>query len=118
MIARCTNPNHPSWKDYGGRGIKVCERWLVFKNFYDDMFSSYRAGLTIDRENNSLGYFKENCRWIPGDEQPLNTRATRKVTVGGVTLAAKQWSRVTGVSYQTLLHRLNKGWPHEKAVQP
>ena len=118
MIARCTNPNHPSWKDYGGRGIKVCERWLAFKNFYDDMFSSYQHGLTIDRENNELGYFEENCRWVPQEEQPRNTRATRRLTIAGVTMSAKQWSRKTGVHYSTLLNRINKGWPHEKAVQP
>src|SRR5580704_10326728 len=107
MLARCTNENHPSWKDYGGRGIKVCERWMDFSLFYKDMSGGYQPGLTIDRENNNAGYCKENCRWIPGSEQHLNTRATRKVTVGGVTMVAKEWSRKTGVTYGKLLWRLN-----------
>lgn len=118
MIARCTNPRHPVWKDYGGRGIKVCERWMDFSAFHKDMGESYRHGLTIERKNNNAGYSKENCLWIPKSGQVLNTRKTRRVTVAGVTMVAKQWSRKTGVNYQTLLHRLNVGWPHERAVQP
>jgi len=118
MIARCTNERHPSWKDYGGRGITVCERWMKFAEFYKDMGESYRTGLTIDRRDNNAGYCKDNCRWIPQAYQPLNMRSTRHVTVGNVTMAAKQWARKTGVVYGTLLGRLNRGWSHERAIQP
>jgi len=118
MIARCTNPNHPSWKDYGGRGIKVCERWLDFREFYNDMGAGWGKGLTIERKDVNGNYEPINCIWILGSEQSLNTRKTRSVTVNGITMVAKQWSRITGVHYATLIHRLNKGWPHKKAVQP
>jgi len=118
MIARCTNKNHPSWTDYGGRGIGVCPRWMDFLSFYEDMADGWREGLTIDRENNNAGYCKENCRWITQADQILNRRNTRLITIGGTTMAAKLWSRKTGVAYSTLLHRLKKGWSHERAVQP
>lgn len=118
MLARCTNKNHPSWKDYGGRGISVCEQWNAFQAFRDDMGPGFNPGLSIERKDNNSGYSKENCCWIPRSEQILNTRRTRRVTVGGVTMVAKQWSRKTGIAYATLLHRLNQGWPHEMAVQP
>lgn len=62
FVARCTNPNHRSWKNYGGRGITVCEEWRAFENFYRDMSSGYAPGLQIDRINNNAGYYKENCR--------------------------------------------------------
>lgn len=118
MLARCTNPKHPSWKDYGARGIVVCDEWTDFMAFYKDMRAGYRQGLTIDRQNNNAGYCKENCRWIPDAEQHVNTRKTRMLTVDGVTMAAKKWSQKTGIAYSTLLSRLNKGWSHERAVQP
>lgn len=118
IIARCTNQQHPNWKDYGGRGITVCERWLDFMGFYNDVAPTYQAGLTIERKDNNAGYCLENCRWIPQSEQILNTRKTRRVTVGGVTLPAKHWARKTGIPYATLLHRLNQGWAHEVAVRP
>lgn len=118
MFARCTNPNHPSYADYGGRGITVCERWMDFRLFYDDMGAGWRDGLSIERKNNNAGYCKENCHWIPQSEQPLNTRKTRRLTIGGVTMVAKQWSRKTGIPYATLIHRLNQGWAPELAVQP
>ena len=118
MLSRCTNRHHPSWKNYGGRGITVCAEWTDFMAFHKDMAEGYREGLTIDRENNNAGYCKENCRWIRQSGQMLNTRRTRLLTVGGITMAAKQWSKKTGVKYATLLSRLNQGCPHEKAVMP
>lgn len=118
MIARCTKPQHPSWKDYGGRGITVCERWKSATAFIEDMFGGWRPGLSLDRRDNAKGYNPSNCRWILPEMQPLNTRKTRLLTVGGITLAAKQWSRKTGIHYNTLLNRLNRGWSHEQAIQP
>jgi hypothetical protein len=118
MIARCTNNKHPSWRGYGGRGISVDERWLDFVTFHKDMGGTYQKGLTIDRKDNNAGYCKRNCRWAPRSEQILNTRKTRRVTVGGVTMVAKRWSEKTGIAYSTLLNRLNKGWPHKIAIQP
>jgi hypothetical protein len=73
MIQRCTNPNQKFFRNYGGRGIKVCERWMTFENFLSDM-GERPIGTTIDRENNDLGYFKENCRWATRKEQQNNLR--------------------------------------------
>jgi hypothetical protein len=76
MIQRCTNPKHPNWKRYGGRGIKVCRRWMRFENFLADMGRRPQPHLSIDRRNNEKGYFKSNCRWATRKEQMNNTRLT------------------------------------------
>lgn len=72
MIQRCSNPNNPAYRRYGGRGIKVCNRWLDFLNFCKDMSKTYKPELTIDRINNDGNYEKANCRWVTRKENNNN----------------------------------------------
>jgi hypothetical protein len=74
MRQRCLNPNHTNYKHYGGRGIKVCERWLDFDNFLADMGRKPDPELTLERIDNSKGYEPANCKWATMKEQSNNTR--------------------------------------------
>jgi hypothetical protein len=75
MIARCTNPKNSRYKDWGGRGIKVCERWRKFKNFLADM-GQKPTGMSLDRINNDGDYRPDNCRWATWKEQNHNRRSS------------------------------------------
>ena len=74
MIQRCTNKNAQNYKDYGERGIIICNEWLDIANFINDMYPTYVHGLTLDRENHLGNYEKSNCRWTTKNVQSRNTR--------------------------------------------
>lgn len=79
MVNRCTNPAHAQWDNYGGRGITVCDSWKEdFFNFLEDMGQPVDSSLTLDRKDNDLGYFKDNCRWTTMTVQINNTRRAEK----------------------------------------
>lgn len=82
MKARCNNPNSTVYKNYGGRGIVVCERWMDFKNFYSDMLPTWKPGLTIDRIDNDGPYCKANCQWATRRQQRINQRPRKKYQQG------------------------------------
>ena len=105
MIQRCTNPDATYYKNYGGRGITVCERWLVFDAFLSDM-GLRPAGTSIDRGDNSKGYSPGNCRWIGRQEQSRNTRANRLVTIGSETRCLIEWCEVYKLDYSTVFWRI------------
>jgi len=90
MIQRCNNPKAVNYEKYGDKGIKVCDEWLMIENFVSDMDSTFQDGLSLDRENNSLGYNKSNCRWATKNVQARNTRL----------IYASNTSGYRGVSWQ------------------
>jgi hypothetical protein len=75
MKTRCDNPNCTQYKWYGGRGISYCVAWKDFEHFYNDMFSSWQEGLTLDREDTNGNYNKDNCRWVTRQVQAENRNA-------------------------------------------
>lgn len=112
MIDRCTNPKFRQWQDYGGRGIDVCERWTLFKvgfhNFVADM-GPRPDGYSLDRIDNTKGYFPSNCRWASKKEQQRNQRVTRKVVIEGVEYIAAELAERSGMKTDTIIHRANQG---------
>lgn len=116
MIHRCTNKNAANYAMYGGRGITVCEEWLQFENFYRDM-GERPNGHSLDRINNNLGYFKDNCRWASTVEQLNNRRNNHLITFCNKTQTLSQWAREIGLKPKTLSARINdEGWSIEKAL--
>lgn len=83
MIQRCNNPKSKYYKNYGGRGISVCNEWLDINSFINDMFPSFIEGLTIDRENPNGNYEKSNCRWATKQVQNRNTRKLQSNNTSG-----------------------------------
>lgn len=116
MKTRCSNPNQSCYKHYGGRGIKVCERWLVFKNFLDDMGPKPTPRHTIDRIDTNGNYEPSNCRWITQAEQTRNTRRNRILTLHGKSMTLADWALALGVEYFTLHHRVRNGWSDERIL--
>ncbi len=115
MVSRCTNPNSKSWARYGGRGIRVCDRWRTFDHFHEDMGTA-PEGLSIDRIDNAKGYEPGNCRWANAFEQAVNKRSTRLITALGKTLALSQWGRETGLGSSVIRDRLSCGWAPDDAM--
>lgn len=122
MKARCLNPQHESFHNYGGRGITVCDRWLDgdgaqggFACFLEDM-GVKPAGFMLERQNNSLGYFPGNCRWATREEQNSNTRANRVVLWAGRQMPLSAACTMTGANYGRVRDRLVAGWSIEDAM--
>lgn len=105
MIKRCSNPNSPDFPNYGGRGIQVCARWLVYKNFENDMLKSYKKGLWLERINNDGDYEPSNCRWATPKEQQNNKRINKVITFKGITKNITQWAEYLGIKSSTLRQR-------------
>lgn len=116
MIQRCTDPSSPSFSDYGGRGIKVCDRWLVFENFCKDMDKRPKNS-TLDRIDNDKGYSPENCRWATLKEQANNKRSNRYIVFNGEMRTLQNWRELTGIPRKVITNRLdNLGWDIERAL--
>jgi len=114
MKARCTNPKHKSYPDYGGRGIKVCERWMAFENFYADM-GEKPARTSLERANNEGNYEPGNCYWASPTQQANNMRSNRVIAFRGVSRNLGEWAATLRISKTTLAERLSK-WPIARAL--
>lgn len=117
MKRRCKNPRVPEYRNYGARGISVCERWdKSFDAFLDDMGASPTPKHTLDRIDNNGNYEPGNVRWATREEQGLNMRTNRLVTAQGKTQPVVAWERDSGIAERTIISRLNRGWADEDAV--
>jgi hypothetical protein len=115
MFARCDDPLDAGYKNYGGRGIKICERWRVFENFLADM-GPRPIGTTLDRHNNNKGYEPANCRWATWDQQANNRRTCRVIDAHGKSLTVQQWAKETGIKGVTIRARIKSGWDPIRAI--
>lgn len=118
MIQRCGNPCHRSFSYYGGRGIKVCERWRKsFETFLADVGERPAPGMRLDRWPDQNGdYEPGNIRWATSAEQAANKRSARLLTIGGRTQSVTEWALEVGISRMTIFDRLDLGWSPERAV--
>ena len=119
MKERCTDPKHPAWRNYGGRGITVCPAWMEsFEAFWKDMGPTYLPGLELDRRDNEKGYSPENCQWVDRKLNARNRRGARTVELNGKLIPLKELSETSGIRYTTLLYRLDHGCPLEDLLTP
>lgn len=116
---RCSNPNFKQFKDYGGRGIQVCDEWKKdFVAFRDWCLSNgYKKGLSIDRIDNDKGYSPDNCRFVDRITQNNNKRSNHKISVDGESKTLAQWAREFGIKESVIRNRLKRGWSEEDAVK-
>lgn len=116
MLSRCRNRNGSHYDYYGGKGVKVCERWLLFENFYADM-GIRPVGSSLDRINGDGNYEPGNCRWATSVQQSVNREYTRKLSFNGETKTIKEWSAVVGLKPATLQYRKRMGWTDAQVIQ-
>lgn len=116
MKGRCYNKKNEKYKNYGARGIIVCDEWKDnFQAFYDwAITSGWQEGLTIDRENNDGHYEPSNCRWANDDIQANNKTTNLFITFNGETKTATQWAKTYNIPSYTIAWRFKRGWPIEK----
>lgn len=116
MIARCEDPLNKRYDNYHGKGIEVCEEWHDFSVFLGDM-GERPKGLTLDRIDNTKGYYKDNCRWATLSEQANNRSNNNLQTSNGKTMTIMQWSKYLGVHRNTLSNRMKQGWDFDAVVK-
>jgi len=121
MLKRCNNPNHKDYKNYGGRGVKVCDRWLNkengFENFLEDM-GEMPGKHQIDRTDNDGNYEPTNCRWVTPKENCRNRRNNHLITYKNQTKCLAEWAEELNINYNTLHVRINRDkWPIEKSFE-
>lgn len=115
LLQRVTNHKCKSYKNYGGRGINVCDRWKKFENFYEDM-GDKPTDRSLDRIDNNGNYCKENCRWATKMEQANNTRSNRFIAHKGVSHTVAEWSKILKVNNNLIKDRIKAGWSIKKTL--
>jgi hypothetical protein len=117
MKNRCSDPTSHRWHRYGGRGIRVCDRWLnSFENFYADMGPRPGPNYQIDRTDNDGDYEAANCRWVTRLDNANNREVSRIIEFQGRSMSLAQWAREIGLARGALETRLNSGWTVERAL--
>lgn len=115
MKARCLNPNNTSYERYGGRGISICQRWMSFANFFEDM-GVQPENMSIDRIDVDGPYSPDNCKWSSKIEQQRNTSKNQIITAYGESKTVAEWADLTGIGRSTLSYRARNGWLGEDAL--
>lgn len=123
MKRRCYNPEEKFYKDYGGRGIKVCDDWMDKKEGHSNfqkwaVENGWEEGRSIDRIDVNGNYEPSNCRWATPEEQANNRRNNNYVTINGVTKTTSEWARQIGISQNAFTGRINSGWTGEELLKP
>ncbi len=116
MLKRCHRPLNPSYERYGGRGIKICDRWLQsFENFLSDM-GMCPPGMTLERKENNGNYEPGNCKWATQKEQANNRSDNCVLTFNGRTQTTAQWGDELGIGRTTMSWRLRHKWPVDRIL--
>lgn len=118
MKQRCYSPNCKAYKDYGGRGIKICSEWLEdFRSFYNWAINSgYKEDLTIDRIDVNGNYEPSNCRWVDDFTQRRNKRNNQYITINGNKKVLNDWAKIYGIKPNIVRNRIKLGWSIKEAI--
>jgi len=116
MLGRCMNPRDMHFHNYGAKGISVCDRWMSFWAFVEDMGARPSIQHSIDRIDNTKGYEPGNCRWATKREQTINRSITRLIEFQGVKKCLTDWACDLGISVNGLRDRIESGWSIERAL--
>lgn len=124
MRHRCLTPTHPLYKNYGARGITVCDEWLDFNNFKSWALANgykenedHKTRCSIDRIDNNGNYEPNNCRWATAKEQTNNTRKNVSITYKGETHTLAEWADIKGIKYTSLMNRYYRKWDIKKMLE-
>ena len=119
MKDRCMNPRSHAWHNYGGRGIKVCDRWCKsFVAFLEDMGMKPAKGYDLSRIDNDGGYTPTNCEWALRKKNIRNTRVNLMIEIDGVSKCAGEWSELIGAERHVVARRYRKGWRGTALLKP